>query len=551
MNMIFHNKRQKLNNQMLILMACVVIPILAFVGYVGIRANHTQLNKLLSEEQANVQSHVYQMDLLLEMLENSLAYLSTEDVRIRDIATADTQDTDFWIDNNAIVQKMKNLTVINPLKFTTFIYYPKQDIFYNYELDHDFSEQIRQMIENQDEDSMPESWDITECNGKYYIYVLMGNQDYFIGAFALVDSFYDGLSLDDEGTFLYTLSDGTILNGKQYESECYLVSASSDNAPFSLVKQLYKEKINQQMTSAVSYVIAAICVVVLLLITYIVFMKIWILNPVNHLKQSMTIIQQGDLNYRIQNVPHMSAEFASVIDEFNFLMDSIEKLKISIYEQKLEQKEVRLEYLNRQIQPHFILNTLNTLYNFTEKDIAVTRKMIKLISEYYRYVVNVDSKYVRLGNELEHLQKYLRLQVMRYPGLFEYYINCPDEYNGALIPPFIIESFVGNIFKHGIMPDEINKIEISTAMENEEWLLIRIEDTGEGFSDDSLDAAREFVEEHKVSEELGVGIRNSIERLQLMYKGNCDIKIFNKDPHGAVVEIRIREQNNEDTGIDS
>ena len=83
-------------------------------------------------------------------------------------------------------------------------------------------------------------------------------------------------------------------------------------------------------------------------------------------------------------------------------------------------------------------------------------------------------------------------------------------------------------------------------------MLIRIEDTGEGFSDDSLDAAREFIDNRVISEELGVGIRNSIERLQLMYKNNCGIKIFNKEPHGAVVEIRIREQKDEEnTGTNS
>lgn len=550
--MIFHNKRQKLNSQMLILTACVIIPVLLFVGYVGIRANHTQLNKLLAEEQADVQSSVNQIDLLLEMLENSLAYLSTEDIKIRDIAMADVQDTQFWMDNNAVIQKMKNLTVINPLKFTTFIYYPSQNVFYNSEVDIDFSQQVRQMYEERDVVPISESWDITEYNGKNYIYILMDNQEYVIGAFALVDKFYDGLNTVGGESFLYTLSDGTILNEKQHDLDCYLVSASSEKAPFSLTKQVSKDIITQKLTSAGSYVILAACVFMLLLITYVIFLKIWILNPVTHLKQSMTIIQHGELKYRIPEIPHMSAEFADVIEEFNYLMDNIEKLKISIYEQELEQKEVRLEYLNRQIQPHFILNTLNTLYNFSESDTEITREMIRLISGYYRYVVNVDSKYVKLENELEHLDNYLRLQNLRYPRLFEYHIYCSDEYRNILIPPFIIESFVGNIFKHGIMPDTINEINISAVREYEEWVLIRIEDTGEGFSDDSLDAAREFIDNRVISEELGVGIRNSIERLQLMYKNNCGIKIFNKEPHGAVVEIRIREQKDEEnTGTNS
>jgi len=285
---------------------------------------------------------------------------------------------------------------------------------------------------------------------------------------------------------------------------------------------------------------------------YIFFLNIWILKPARHLKQNMEIIQQGDLDHRIPELTHASEEFASVIEEFNYLMDSIEKLKISIYEQELEQKEVRLEYLNRQIQPHFILNSLNSLYNFSESDVQTAREMIRLIAGYYRYVINVNSKYVEIGQELEHIDNYLRLQKLRYPGLFEYTINCEEDFRHIFIPPFIIESFVGNCFKHGLMPGEMNMIGINVFSEENDRLCIRIEDTGEGFSDDSLDAARDFLEDHIISEELGVGIRNSIERLQLIYKDECSIKMYNKVPHGAVVEIWIRKGiHDENSGNDN
>ena len=79
------------------------------------------------------------------------------------------------------------------------------------------------------------------------------------------------------------------------------------------------------------------------------------------------------------------------------------------------EKETELQYLSRQIQPHFILNTLNTIYNYSENDVKTTKQLIRLTSGYYRYVVNVNSRYVQLGQELEHIQDYLRLQKMRYP----------------------------------------------------------------------------------------------------------------------------------------
>ena len=536
-----YSKLRKLNIQLLILTLCIAVPVLALISYAGIRSNQAQLNELLMEEQTSVQSSIYQIDSLLEMLENSLAYLAAEDMQIRSIAAARTQDTGFWMDNNAVLQKLKNQTVVNPLRFTTFIYYPGQDIFYNSETDPAFTQKLQQIMEEPDFRNRSGDWKTTECGEKHYLYLLLDYENFVIGAFAAFGSFYGGLTPSAGELFFYTDPGGTLLSEGQYENDKYQVSAASMQAPFVLVKQISKERIDTRLTSVFIYVVIVACVFAMLLIAYIVFLNIWILKPAKHLRQSMEIIQRGDLDHRIPALPHASVEFSSVIEEFNFLMDSIEQLKISIYEQELEQKEVRLEYLNRQIQPHFILNSLNTLYNFSEGDGQTIREMIRLISGYYRYVINVNSQYVELGQELDHIENYLQLQMLRYPGLFKYQIQCGKAYKQTLIPPFIIESFVGNSFKHGLIPGALNQISILTSMEESGWLCIRIEDSGEGFSDDSLDAARDFLEEHIVSEELGVGIRNSIERLQLIYKQDCSINLYNKEPHGAVVEIRIRK----------
>lgn len=544
-------KRYKLNIQLLILTLCIAVPILALITYAGIRNNQAQLKELLSEEQASVQSGVYQIDSLLEILENSLAYMAMEDTQIRNIASAKVKDTGFWIENNAVFQKLKNQTIINPLRFTTFIFYPEQDVFYNSETDPKFTRIICDMAENKDTKPLPGDWEIYNSGDDTYLYLLQDHQNFIIGAFAPLDSFYDGFFPADNERYFFTDIKDALLYAETKKDGWYQVTAASMEAPFIVVKQIRSERIDVRMTSAALYTMIVAGIFGLLLTAYIVFLNMWILKPTRHLKRSMEIIQQGDLYYRISELKSASEEFTSVIEEFNYLMDSIEQLKISIYEQKLEQKEVRLEYLSRQIQPHFILNSLNTLYNHSEEDSEDIRTMIRLISGYYRYVINVNSKYVELEQELEHIDNYLRLQMLRYPGLFAFHIQCGEEYRKTRIPPFIIESFVGNSFKHGLLPGIVNRIEIRVFGEENGWQCIRIEDSGEGFSDDSLDAAKDFLEHGIVSEELGVGIRNSIERLQLIYKQNCSIHMFNKEPHGAVVEIRIRKgMQDEDTGDD-
>ena len=68
---------------------------------------------------------------------------------------------------------------------------------------------------------------------------------------------------------------------------------------------------------------------------------------------------------------------------------------------------------------------------------------------------------------------------------------------------------------------------------------ITVSDTGPGFTDDVLDAVSEYQQSGIVSEELGVGIRNAIDRLRLIYHGRAQITFSNEVPHGARVDILI------------
>jgi two-component system sensor histidine kinase YesM len=118
------------------------------------------------------------------------------------------------------------------------------------------------------------------------------------------------------------------------------------------------------------------------------------------------------------------------------------------------------------------------------------------------------------------------------------------------VPPFIIESFVGNAIKHGMLPGRTSVIRVTVEELDRFKILIRISDTGNGFSQDDLDSIQEFIEDGVVSEELGIGIRNSIERLRLIYHENATMRFYNQEPHGAVVEIEVALQGENKENLD-
>ena len=261
--------------------------------------------------------------------------------------------------------------------------------------------------------------------------------------------------------------------------------------------------------------------------------------PMEKLRQSMEMIGKGDVKYRISGEVGWSAEFVSVAEQFNAMMDQLERLQHELYQGKLERQEVELQYLSRQIQPHFILNTLNTLYNYSESDIRTAQDIIRLTSKYYRYVVNVNSRYVQLGQELEHIGNYLKLQKIRYPSAFDYEVICDEALDIIPVPPFLVESFISNAVKYGRTAGEMVHIRIQAEKLQKFQIRIRISDTGEGFSEDMLDILSEYLETGNASELKGTGIRNSIQRLRLIYGERAFIRFFNQESGGAVVEIQI------------
>ena len=268
------------------------------------------------------------------------------------------------------------------------------------------------------------------------------------------------------------------------------------------------------------------------------FERRWLIHPLKRLTGAIEIIEKGDLDYRIEE-NCKSMEFSQINKSFNRMMDQVSDLKIHVYEIQLEKQQIKMKFLSQQIQPHFILNSLNNLYTYSNRDVEATRKIIRLLSQYYRYVVNIESRYVNLGQELDHIENFLKLQKIRFPRKLDYEILCEDGIDIVPIPPFLLESFIGNSLKYG--QDEQEKIMIRIQAVQVEPFVIRIsvQDQGEGFSPEILEAIEEYHKTHVKNELLGTGIYNCIERLNLIYQDRAQIRCYNALPHGAVVEITI------------
>ena len=127
-----------------------------------------------------------------------------------------------------------------------------------------------------------------------------------------------------------------------------------------------------------------------------------------------------------------------------------DKLQHKVLETQLKLKEQELKYLKMQIHPHFLFNTLNTLYGFALTKAEETPDMILKLSNLLDYLLyQVDKPFVSLSSEMDHIQDYIDLEKTRFSDSLDVQMNSEGISPDLQVAPMLFIPFVENGFKHG------------------------------------------------------------------------------------------------------
>ncbi|MGY6648939.1 sensor histidine kinase [Wenyingzhuangia sp. IMCC45574] len=201
----------------------------------------------------------------------------------------------------------------------------------------------------------------------------------------------------------------------------------------------------------------------------------------------------------------------------NLNLKQIEKskdLQTKILEAQLKLKEQELKYLKTQIHPHFLFNTLNTIYGFALKKSDETPDIILKLSELLDYILyKVEKPLVSLNEEINHLRNYIELEKVRFKDTLLVDFNLQEIPNTIKIAPMLLLSFTENSFKHGSIKNNKLHIKIDIKHFNNQ-LNFYIENT--------------YLEPS--SKSTGIGLKNTKKRLDLLYPNKylLDIKTENR-----------------------
>lgn len=330
----------------------------------------------------------------------------------------------------------------------------------------------------------------------------------------------------EEATELYEYINSYIysLNNKQFQS-------NSNNYEVLFSTLTYSETSN----------LLILCIVSTLNVVLIIFLTRGITNPLKELAKAADEVAKGTLDIELlEAVPN--DEVGMVTNAFNQMVESLKdymeqnkrsmELESAMKERELMMeahlKDAQLKYLQAQINPHFLFNTLNAGAQLAMMEGAdKTYQYVQNVADFFRYNVKKNNDVVTLREEIEMVDNYMYIINVRFSGDIHFRKNIDEELVNVQVPSMILQPVVENCINHGVRGITWeNLIELSVYEENNS-ICISVRDNGIGISREKIDR----IMHSKLSEAdlkaaaNGVGLDNVIGRLRLFFNREDVIEI--------------------------
>ncbi len=200
-----------------------------------------------------------------------------------------------------------------------------------------------------------------------------------------------------------------------------------------------------------------------------------------------------------------------------------QQLTHKILETQLKLKEQELQYLKMQIHPHFLFNTLNTMYGFAIKKSEETPELILKLSNLLDYLLyQSDKPMVPLQEEIEHIKDYVALEKMRFRDSLAIEVDLPVVNSTIEIPPMLLIPFVENSFKHGQIRNDKLYIYITLTLTGDELYFY----------------IKNSIQNDEAEHPPGIGLSNVQKRLELLFKNNYQLETH-KDCEWYTSQLRL------------
>lgn len=281
-----------------------------------------------------------------------------------------------------------------------------------------------------------------------------------------------------------------------------------------------------------------------------------IIDPVQEVCRGMERLDQNDLEVRLE--PKGQRELQDLMTSFNQMVLSIKNM-LRLTEETLEKKhQAEIQALQSQINPHFIVNTLNSIRFMAQvARFDGIRKMAEALVSIVSCSFRSNVSFYTVGEELEMLKTYVYLMRIRYSNSFEVSYNVQPDCLDYMLPRLTLQPVVENSITHGFdeMTEELGKIEVSVYQE-EKFLCLSVWDNGRGMSQREIDLVLKGRPRGK-DDNTSIGLENVQARIRLNFGAAAGMTLDSEPGQYTRVTLRLplaacakREEERDDPDLD-
>ena len=282
--------------------------------------------------------------------------------------------------------------------------------------------------------------------------------------------------------------------------------------------------------------------------------------PLSNMAETAQLVGQGNFHVKMHDTDAQD-ELGTVTRAFNTMVENLDlymartKASMEKEQQMMERellmenhlKEAQLKYLQSQINPHFLFNSLNAGAQLAMmEDAERTGIFVEKMADFFRYNVKKGQEDATLGEELEAVDNYIYILNVRFAGDIHFSKEVDESLENVRMPSMILQPVVENAVNHGIRDIEWEgKIHL-TVTGDADYIRISVKDNGKGMTQEQIEGVLSGNREHRNEEgdSTGIGMNNVISRLELYYEESGLMEI-NSEGEGkgteAVIYIPVHE----------
>lgn len=354
-------------------------------------------------------------------------------------------------------------------------------------------------------------------------------------------SAYSLIQMSNKGEICYC-SDPAFLQGSDLEtvylseenfgtSDHLVWCRNRSQSGFDYVLVITKTSFYTSVLQWLDYLIIGVLMALVLMGGAILLFNRKILHKLQFIVEAVNAVQRPELIMTQQRTG--LAEYDNLMNRFEILLAYARQLIEEVKSQEEEKSKLELETLYYQINPHFLMNSLNSLYWLArlneQKEIS---NYVHHLMELLNYSLGRIGEGPTLRRETEILKDYIALEQMKRSFFVTYDIE-EGSYLDAPAPRLFLQPVVENAISHGLDTDGHLSIAVHP---DENGAILIIEDDGCGIEQEQLKQLRSM---ELIRQNGGIGLRYTVSMLKQFYGDNCSIRLENRETGGTRVTMRL------------